>query len=196
VVKRLEPNTPRRRPTRGYAAGGTDFILARLLLCPTCGTLLTGTRDRIDGPNKSRVRYSCRLGTATPHARISVSEHLILAAIRAEADRLVTPDQVESVQDDAGKRAELEARRLRIIDLYESGLIDRADRARRLAAVTDALERLDSRRIIEAVPTIDWSWPPRELNAVLRALFERVDLDPATFQPIGFAWAVPEWRAT
>ena len=194
IIKRLDPSVEARRPTRGYAAGGTDFVLARLLRCPTCGTALTGTRDRLDGPNGGRTRYSCRLGSVTPHARVSVSEHLILPAIRGEAQHLRSPEAIESEEDDGGQRSALEARRLRVVDLFEAGHIDRADRERRLAAVDEKVANLDRRRIVLVVPRIDWSWPPRELNAVLHAMFERIELDEASFQPISFVWHVPEWR--
>jgi hypothetical protein len=127
---------------------------------------------------------------------VTISEHLILDDVRAEADRLMAPDDVELSGDDAGQRNELEARRLRIVDLFEAGHIDRAERERRLAALQEQLERLDARRVVAAIPTaIDWSWPPRELNAVLRALFEEIELDPDTFRPVAFRWHVPEWRA-
>lgn len=195
IVQRMDPLVGRQRPSRGYKAGGSDFILARLLRCPTCGTRLTGTRDRTDGANRGRVRYSCRLGTALPHPRISISEHLILPAIREEADHLLTPEAVEMAADDAGQRADLEARRLRIVDMFEAGIIDKADRERRLSAVTEALQALDDRRIVQAVPRIDWTWPPRQLNAVFRAVFADIELDPASFAPIRFTWTVPEWRS-
>jgi DNA invertase Pin-like site-specific DNA recombinase len=191
VVKRLDPTVGTRRPSRGYAAGGTDFILARLLRCPTCGTMLTGTRDRAG----RRVRYSCRLGTATPHPRISLTESHILPAIRAEVDRLRLPERVEAVERDVAATRALEDRRARILDMYESGEIDRTDRERRLAKVAAELARLDEQRIVLAVPSVDWTWPPRELNSILRALFDRIELDPATFAPARFAWTVPEWRA-
>jgi DNA invertase Pin-like site-specific DNA recombinase len=204
VVKRLDPSVSARRPTRGYAAGGTDFTLARLLRCPTCGTRLTGTRDRreikqevlgeVSELGLGRVRYSCRLGSVTPHQRVSVSEHLILPAIREEAERLRTPGMIADQPDDHHQRAELEARRLRIIDLFESGLIDKAERQKRLTKVDTVVAGLDSRRIVRAVPHIDWSWPPRQLNNVLRALFDRIDLDPVTFRPVRAEWIVPEWR--
>lgn len=191
VVKRLDPTVGTRRSTKGYAAGGTAFTLARLLRCPTCGTMLTGTRDR-DG---RRVRYSCRLGTAKPHPRISVTEAHILPAVRAEAGRLRTPDRVEASEQDGDKRAELDARRARILDLFEAGHIDRADRERRLAAVSEAVAALDDRAVVIDVPAIDWGADPRKVNAVLRAMFGRIDLDPSTFQPIAFDWTVPEWRS-
>lgn len=193
VVKRLDPSVAAQRPSRGYKAGGTDFLLARLLRCPTCGTRLTGTRDRTDGKNGGRVRYACRLGTSVPHPRISVSEHLILPAIREEVAMLRSPSHLRAAEERSG-RADLEARRERILDMYEAGDIDRADRERRLAAVADRLAKIDSAATIRAIPTIDWSWSPRTINRVLRALFERVDLDPETFQPVRFEWTVPEWR--
>jgi hypothetical protein len=196
IVKRLDPSVPAIMPTRGYKAGGSDFMLARLLRCPTCGTMLTGTRDRLDGRNRGRVRYACRLGTALPHPRVSVSEHLILPSVQAEAARLATPEQVAG-SEHVKARSDLEARKLRILDMYEAGLIDRGERERRLQAVNADLARLDSKRALLDVPEIDWSAPPKAINAVLRALFERIDLDPATFQPVadGFGWRVPEWRA-
>jgi hypothetical protein len=156
---------------------------------------LTGTRDRV-GPHKSRVRYSCRLGTAIPHPRISISEHLILPAVRVEADRLRTPEEVEATGDQGRQGSALEARRVRILDMYEAAHIDRAELARRLAAVTEAQKKIEAKRMILRVPhRIDWSWEPRQLNAVLRAMFDRVDLDPQSFQPVEFDWRVPEWRA-
>jgi hypothetical protein len=206
VMRRLDP-TIGRRGERGVRSGGSAFLFARLLRCPTCGTMLTGTRDRQEILRKKRdkppelgpgrVRYSCRLGTALPHPRISVSEHLILPAIRAEVDRLRTPESVETAASDDARRADLEARRARIIDLFEAGHIDRADRERRLAVIHDALVNLDDQRAIMAVPKVDWTWPPRELNAVLRAILARVELDPTTFQPVPdkFVWTMPEWRS-
>ncbi len=197
VARRLNPTMPTLRPTRGVAAGGSDFTLARLLRCPTCGTLLSGMRDRLDGKNHGRVRYACRLGTSLPHPRISVTESHILPAVMAEVAHLRTPEAVEMETGSQAKRAELEARRLRIIDMYESGLIERSDRDRRLAAVTDELQAIEARAVVMAVPSVDWDWPPKALNRLLRALFERIELDQATFQPLpsGYRWTVPEWRS-
>lgn len=192
IVDHRIPSERVRSAGRGARAGGSDFLLARLLRCPTCGTRLTGTRDR-DG---SRVRYSCRLGSVTPHPRTSVSEHLILPAIRAEV-ALLHPegDAVSMAADDSPERDRLEAERMAVLDLYQHGDIDRPEMTRRLAGIDERASKLDSRLIVEAIPSIDWTEAPRPLNAALRALFDRVDLDPETFQPIAFAWTVPEWRA-
>lgn len=191
IVRRLDPSIAAQRPSRGYKTGGSEFYLARLLRCPTCGTRLTGTRDRLDGPNRGRVRYSCRQGAVTPHARVSISEHLILPAVRAEAERLTLPDRVERAADNA-QRDKLDARRARVLDMYESGLIERADRDRRLTAIAEDMQRLDARRVIVNVPSIDWQrWTPREVNRVLRTMFDSIELDPDTFQPRRFDWRLP-----
>ena len=196
VVERLDPTY--RRKARGVRAAGSNFALARLLRCPTCGTMLTGTRDR-----GSRVRYSCRMGTVLPHPRVSVSEHLIMAAIRVEVERLTLPRKVETTATDDAQRVELADRKARILDMFEAGHIDRDERERRLQAVYRAVEGLDARRVLLAVPQLDWTWPPRQVNAVLRAMFTGITLDPATFQPVpelegpggeivsGFGWTVP-----
>jgi DNA invertase Pin-like site-specific DNA recombinase len=188
VVNRLQGRT--RRKARGVRAGGTNFILARLLRCPTCGTRLTGARDR----GGRRVRYSCRLGSVRPHQRVSVSEHLIMDAIRAEVGHLVTPKSVEVGSADTAKRAALEERKVRILDMFESAHVDREERDRRLATVYEEMSRLDARRSVLAVPRVDWSKPPRELNAFLSSVFEEIALDAESFQPVGFKWLVPEWR--
>lgn len=193
VVKRLQP-TEVRASSRGAKAGGSDFILAGLLYCPTCGTRLTGTRDR-DG---RRVRYSCRMGTSLPHQRISVTESHILPAIRAEAEHLgIVGDEEMTAAGDNAKRGELEARRLRILDMFESGDIDRAEKERRLRAVLDALADLDEREVLQAVPAFDWEAleaEPKALNAALRGIFRSITIDRATFQPVAYDWRVPEWR--
>jgi DNA invertase Pin-like site-specific DNA recombinase len=190
VVRRLDPTIG--KTEQGVKAGRKDFILARLLRCPTCGTSLTGTRDR----NGKRVRYSCRLGTALPHPRISVTESHILPAVKAEVARLRTPESAEITTDET-EAARLDARRLRVLDMYESGEISKVEKVTRLRAVADAMVALQTRHELVALPAIDWAQPIPNINAVLRALFERIDLDPETFQPRpdGFGWTVPEWRA-
>ena len=176
---------------QGAKAGGVSFVLAHLLRCPTCGTKLTGLRDR----GGRRVRYVCRLGSVTPHPRMSITEGHILPAVQAEVAHLHTPELVEQVERDRAAAAALEARRARVLDMYERGDIDRTEYTRRLAAVTDALAALDAKRVVLAVPAVDWSWPPRQLNGVLCALFEEIALDPVTFQPVRYGWRVPEWRS-
>lgn len=194
VVKRADPSALARRGGSGTRAGPSHFILARLLRCPTCGTRLSGTRDRIDGPNKGRVRYACRLGSVTPHRRVSISEHMILEDVKAEVARLQTPERVEERRGDVSRRTVLGRRRENVLDMYEAGHIDRTELDRRMAAIAAEEAKLQDEQLVSAIPRIDWSWEPRTLNRVLRALFVEIELDPATFKPVGFEWTVPEWR--
>jgi hypothetical protein len=64
-----------------------------------------------------------------------------------------------------------------------------------MAGIAEAAARFDGRAVAVEIPRIDWAWESKRLNAYLRGLFERIDLDPATFQPRDFAWTVPEWRS-
>jgi hypothetical protein len=192
-VQRLQPQAVKRWSRGARAGRPSQFALAKILRCPTCGTALTGTRDR----GGRRVRYSCRLGSVTPHQRITISEHLIMPAIQMEAERLRPPfAEVESRTRDERQRARLEGKREKVIDSYVDEKITKADRDRRLAAIDTEFAALDSRRIMLAVPSIaeiDWD-DPAKVNGVLAALFEEVRLDAASFQPTAFTWRVPEWR--
>jgi DNA invertase Pin-like site-specific DNA recombinase len=196
VVKRLDPTIGRRRE-RGVRAGGSAFILARLLRCPTCTTMLTGTLDR----GGRRVRYSCRLGTALPHPRISVSEHLILPAIQAEIDHLdLDLDAVALHAENVARRDELAARLDRAHELYVSGAWKRERHAAEVETVTSELATLEDTEIVVDVPPIqpdEWqTWSARDLNGYLRAILRGIVLDPATFQPVGFDWRNRKLRAS
>lgn len=188
VVERLQPTG--RVPRKGQKAGGVDFVLAGLLRCPTCATRLTGVRDR-QGTARggSRVRYSCRLGSVRPHPRVSVSEHLIMPAIRDEAERFLTRAEADKLRLDSDdrKRAELEAKRAALLDL--AGTFDRTEIMRRAAIIDEQVARLDVKRELRDIPErIPWDAPPRELNAFLRTLWDGIELDPATFQPARYLW--------
>jgi DNA invertase Pin-like site-specific DNA recombinase len=190
VVKRLDPTI--KSPGRGKRTP-RQFILARLLQCPACGSRLTGSRLKEKNGGR-RTRYACRFAESKPHPRSTVTEKLVLPAIQAEVAHLRTPEEVE-IGDDEKERADLERRRMVVLDMAESGDIDRAERQRRLMRIGDAVAKLDGRRMVEPIPPVDWSWPPERLNAVLRAMFTSIQLDPNTFQPVAFEWTVPEWRA-
>lgn len=186
IVRRVEPSN---RPGRARTKAKPNFAFARLLICPHCGTPLTGRRDR------TITRYMCARGGSRPHTRSSIAERAILPAIQEEVAHLVTPGTYETTVIDAKERTDLDGRRERIVDLFEAGHIDRTDRERRLSAVYEAMSRLDAKLTMEKVPTIDWTWSPIQLNVVLRALFESIELDPDSFLPVRFGWLTPEWRA-
>lgn len=171
------------------------FAFYRLLHCH-CGRALTGVRYR-NGPNTGYVSYRCMQGRTDPdHDNPqSVPESRVLPWVQAEAARLRMPhDWVELAERDERRRLELEARRRRILDNYEDGLIDRAERDAKLGTLADELERLDAAIRVVAVPELDWTWPPAQVNAVLRALFAYIELDEH-MRPFRAEWLVPQWRA-
>ena len=185
ILRRLDPSIP--LTTQG-AKVHSNFTLARLLHCGVCSTPLSGH----NGPP---IRYSCRMGELVPHHRVSVTESHILPAIMAEVAHLRTPPEIEIAGADT-ERAELESKRARIIEAFMDGTVDRADRDRRLQAISDALGRLETRSEIVAVPAIDWNDDPGKVNEALRVVLARIDLDPETFhpRPDGYVWRVPRMR--
>lgn len=190
VVKRYAPGLVPRNMRQGAKPSG-PFRLYRLLRCH-CGHLLTAYRDR----RKVAASYKCHAADADPmHPRPkSVSEAQLMPWIMVEAARLRLPEQAIEAGADGAERADLEGRKARILDMFEAGHIDKAERDRRLSAVYDALGAIEEQTRILDVPTIDWSWEPAKINAVLRTLWRSVQLDEQ-LRPVGADWTVPEWRA-
>lgn len=197
VVRREAPGlAPRRRGEARVAPRGTH-IFSRLLRCP-CGRLMTprtSSHSTAYGSYGPYVSYQCYRGRYDrAHVRpYMVSERRILAWAQVEAARLEPPPAVILADDDARRRAELEAARERLGWAVADGLLERDAARARSAAIDTELEQLDERAAAVAVPAIDWSWPATELNGVLRALWESIELD-ADLRPRRAVWRVPEWR--
>ena len=193
VVERLDPEIAAKPKGRGHPKGGTDFALARLLRCPMDGAMLTGSRMKLP-KGGTRTRYACRHGEAVPHPRVAITEHLILPAVEEEAARYRDPDEAAGDPDRTRARRDgLVERRARVVEARLDGLIERGDAARQAAEIDAELNRLiepkrPDRRLVAG-------WSPKEVNTILRQLFERIDLDPVTFRPVGFTWRNPEWRS-
>ncbi len=182
----------RSRPGQKAAA---PFILFRLVRCH-CGRQMTGARYR-NGSDPAYTVYRCIGGrTDVTHIRQSVSERKLLPWVMAEAARFRIPaDQVEMREQDEGRRLEMEARRGRVIQNFEDGLIDKGERDAKLLKIGDELARLDTTdRIVDVPAAIDWTWPPRTINLVLQALWDDVQLD-LDMRPVSAAWHVHEWRS-
>jgi DNA invertase Pin-like site-specific DNA recombinase len=177
-----------RRIPRPGVKQSADWITYRLLTCH-CGHTLTPADRRYP-----RVLcYKARQDTA--HLRpFGIGEARLLPALQAEAARLRPPAAIETPARDNVERAALSAKRDRVLDMYADGLLDKAERARRLAVIEDRLDALDAATEVLAVPAaIDWTWPPKAINSVLRAIWDRVELGP-DLMPARFVWRVPEWR--
>jgi DNA invertase Pin-like site-specific DNA recombinase len=177
--------------SRQGVKGSGQGILYRLLRCP-CGQILTPKANKARG----RMAYICsRARFDASHVRpYQVAEQAILPWVQAEVARLRPPEAIILAEQDSTRRAELEGRRRRVLDNYEDGLIEKAERDRKLEAIGAELERLEANSRLVVVPAIDWRWEPAAINGVLRAILERVDLGP-DLRPVSAAWTVAEWRA-
>ena len=165
----------------------THAVLAQLLVCH-CGHVMT--------PN-GRRDYRCprgnRLGREA-HGPLWTSERDVLPWVKAEAARLRTPERVEVEAQGQGRREAIAARLARANELYIGGDIDRARFDAEKARAGADLDALGAEQAIVAVPALDWSWPPEAINAVLRAIWTRVEMGPDLL-PVRAEWTVPEWRA-
>jgi hypothetical protein len=140
--------------------------------------------------------YRCSLArTMSDHGKASVSERIILEWAKNEAARLTVPaDAVRLVEQNGHAAAALEARRRRVIENYEDGLIDKTERDRKVAEIVAKMADLDAAHaVVELPPTIDWTWKPEKINAILRAMWRGIDLGP-DMHPVAADWIVPEWR--
>jgi hypothetical protein len=191
VTRVLEHNWPELLPQRNQlrsAAAATGAIFSQLVRCPFCGTTLT--------PNTTRRQLYCRFGARdrASHPRYTVTERSLLPWAEAEAARLHIPADAALVAESVdGKRAAIEARLARYAELYAEGTHDRERYDREKARAGRELDALEAQRSAVALPSLDWSWPPDKINVVLRAMWERIDLDEQ-MRPIGAVWTVPEWR--
>jgi len=179
---------------KGTRAGARAHTFTGLLRCPHDGSMLGGHA------RGGRVAYGCRLAPeAAAHPRPwSISAAKIQPWAEQEAARLVMPGDTiegEDAEAAAGERVALEARKRRIADNYEDGLIPKTERDAKLAAIEEAAEKIERRTTAGVIPqAVDWDWPPRTLNGVLKALWEYVELGP-DLRPIRAEWIVPEYRA-
>jgi DNA invertase Pin-like site-specific DNA recombinase len=189
---------------RGAPTMHRTFRFGGLMTCSTCGTTMTGSRDSRTG----EVRYYCHRAKVVPHGRGWVSEKIVLPVIEAESDRAIVGfrrAQVGRPEDEARARA-LDEKRERIVDMAADGVIDKADRDRRLAEVDAEKSKLSVRRWVKrvAVPPDVREGDPGAVSDHLRHLFSRVEVDTRTparrgpqTSPIGveFAWIDPTLRA-
>jgi DNA invertase Pin-like site-specific DNA recombinase len=194
--KIVERNAPELVPPRGASGRRTptNALLAQLLVCH-CGHVLTP--EKAEAGRWRRAAYRCTVGNRIgreAHGPVFVTEAAVLPWIKEEVARLRTPDAVTLAAGNDALRAQLTGRLERAHELYIAGLITRERHAAEGAAVTAELDRLGDAEAVVAVPAIDWTWAPRDVNAILRAIFSRIDLGP-DLRPVSAVWTVPEWRA-
>lgn len=183
VIQRVAPELIVPGTTKRTPAGGQPFVLARLLRCGTCEGMLTGKH------NKGRVLYQCSRG-GPDHPKTTVTESTIIQRVQDEvlkAEKLV----VNRTTSDPTARDRINDERERLRDMFQGGHVDKADFAKRMEKLAEREAKLPRGRM-----TV-WLWPvlvgddadsPLTANVKLRRIFERIDVDPVTFQPTHFEW--------
>lgn len=190
ILLRVAPELVPARTHRG-AMAAPAYRLAHLLRCPYDGRLLTAQTGSEGTP-----RYACTHAySVAGHGPRYVAESKLLPWVKAEASRVRTPERIEMVEDQDRQRLDLDARRARVVDALEAGLITRAEAEPRLAKIAAEIATLDLQRRIADVPALDWErWAPRDVNAALRSMWSEVQLGPDLL-PVRAEWTVPEWRS-
>lgn len=207
VVKRLAPELlrdPINARGEGSRAGPRDHKLARLLRCGVCGAIMTPSVDA----RRNYTRYYCHGSRGfLPHGRGTVAERALMTAIIEEvghAQAAIKRLRVGSADDDA-KLADIEAERSRVKTLFRKGHIPEAELDEAMAELDEQESRLSAMRWVKKIPVppvLDGedADPPEKINAYLRRLFVRIDVDLSTPDkrgsgaPLVFTWRDPSMR--
>ena len=203
IVRREWPDLVMPGVSRGSKAGTRSFRLARLLECSECGTMLTGSYN----VKRGWVNYYCRKARVIPHGRANVSESKVLPIVAEEA--LLADTRVRKVQKgnpgDEARLAKLASKRSRVIDAYADGVVDKAERDRRLAAIAEEEAMLSAVRWVWRLtfPPDPLKDDPAKVNAWLRRLLVKARVDmrdaaahgPSAWLPtVEFEWRDPAMR--
>ncbi len=215
IIQREAPDEVLPTSGRGAPAGKRSFRFSGLVRCSTCeargiragskaSTFLTGSYNKRHGD----VRYACSRARTVPHARGWVNETKLLPVVKAEAERaLVSIRRMQkgTAADEAELRR-LAEKRKRVLENFEDGLYDKAERDVRLADVALAESKLSAVRWIKLLtlpPDIEHD-DPAKVNAYLRRVFSHVEVDmsekanrgPSKWVPaMNFEWRDPSMRA-
>jgi DNA invertase Pin-like site-specific DNA recombinase len=198
IVRRNRPGMP--KVGRQGAAARARRLFSGLLICgaPGCGQIMS-TMPR---PGGRQIGYYCRKAHNDPaHPRpYVVSERFVLPWIRDEIEHVdLGGDSLATAAENAAQRVNLAAQLDRANELYIAGRIGRERYDAEAAAVTAALNGLGSAETVQDLGDLSdlWTWAPRDTNATLRAILERVNLAPDLRPlpwPEGFVWRNPKLR--
>jgi hypothetical protein len=187
-------------PRRPGRRSRHTWTLAGLLRCP-CGGLMTARETRTTskyGTFGPYVSYQCPRGRYTAdHPRpYMVGEAALMPWVRAEADKYVLPDEIETRGPDAdAQRAALEAERRHATELALVPGVDLATVGARLAAIDERIAAIVDEPSIEELGPIDWqNTPPSALNRQLRAYWRSIRLDDH-LRPVEADWRIARMRA-
>jgi DNA invertase Pin-like site-specific DNA recombinase len=187
IIEREAPELlPAKSPAgRRYPASS---MFAQLLRCPFCGRMLT--------PNAARRQYYCASGARerATHPRYAVREADVLDFLMAQSERLNVPAEQAALEGIEARQDAITARLDRAHELFIAGDIDRdryATEKARAQADMDALAGTSS--LADIAPDVQWTKPPETINAVLRGMWDYVELD-SDLRPVRVQWnaSIPE----
>ena len=179
---------------------GKPAILAKLLRCP-CGRLLTPLRhvERRWSRETSSMSYYCSRGQTErgTHPVLYVSERKLLEWVKAEAARFDPKADIGTRADSNARRDALLGQRERLGMALVDGLLSREAAKAKADAIDAELGALEATETAVELPQgIDWDrWDAGAINAVLRSLWQYVQLGPDLL-PVEAEWRIPlEWIA-
>ncbi|HET7070138.1 MAG TPA: recombinase family protein [Nocardioides sp.] len=195
VVLREAPDLVPVRPQRGARTLATSRF-SRLLVCAHDGSILTTQPRTKESGAPSYICRVARFERNGKHPRpYIVSESFILPWAQREAARIqrldVTWDEA-SRQASEERVANLNAKRMRWLEMYAEGDIDKETRDRKLGEVEAEREGLETIRRVRTFTLrqgIDWAAPAATVNARLRELWKAVILGP-DMRPVRAEWVV------
>lgn len=170
------------------------FVLFHLVRC-SCGTLLTGSRQRWRIGSPWAVIYRCHRAEASaghPSPRM-VPEGRVMEFVKAEVARLELPEVVE-VAASAEDAEQLQAERERVLFQHRRGWISEAEAEAAMVEIEARADALRATETARAIPEIDWTWDPADLNRILTAVLVEIQMDEKMI-PVSAVWRNPALRA-
>jgi DNA invertase Pin-like site-specific DNA recombinase len=178
---------------KGVRAGARGYLFTALLVCPFDDSRLAAKANHGRWP-----AYACRRALEIPGHPFprAVSEAYILPWMIDEIAHIdLGGDRAEAAAEDAAARAALTGRLERANELYLAGRITRERSDAEAAAVAAEMDGLAGSAVVQDLGDLDdlWTWAPRDTNATLRAILERVTLG-ADLRPTLATWRNPALR--
>lgn len=189
VQRTLARHWPELLPARGASGKRirSTSVLSQLVRCH-CGNVMT--------PNNVRGQLYCSRAVTIgreAHGKYNVRQAPIIEWCKREASRVRLPERVQLAEAQDRRRGELEARREELGWAVVNRLLSREAAKADAERIERELANLDDASALVDVPqAIDWdSWAPADINRVLHAYWEAVELD-RDMLPVRAEWRIPE----
>ena len=163
------------------------FVLFHLVRC-SCGALLTGSRQRWRVGSPWAVIYRCHRAEATADhpSPAMVPEARVLDFVKAELARLELPEVVEMAAS-AEDAERLQAERVHVLYQHQHEWINDAEAEAAMVEIESRADALRATEAARAIPEIDWTWDPADLNRILTAWVLEIQMDEK-MQPVEAVW--------